>query len=76
MARGKPPKILRPVSKHLSLPEDIVAKVELELYSELEQRVPHGAWAALIEQLLREWCRSRQGPVAAITANPLNQESP
>ncbi len=54
MPRGKPPKVIRPVLKNISLPEDLVARVELELYSELEGRVPHGAWARLVERLLRE----------------------
>lgn len=54
MARGKIAKVIRPVSKKLSVPEDVVARVDLELWSELEGRVPHGAWSELIERLLRE----------------------
>lgn len=49
-----PKRIDRPVSKHLHLPESLVTQVELELYSELEGRVPKGAWQALVERLLRE----------------------
>lgn len=51
----KPKRTLRPVEKSISLPEDLVAKVDLLLYSEFEQRVPHGAWARLVNGLLTDW---------------------
>lgn len=54
MTRGKPPKTIRPVRKNLCLPEDVVARIDLELYSELEQKVPFGAWQKLMERLLRQ----------------------
>lgn len=44
----------RRIAKNISLPEDIVVRMELELYSDVEERVPVGAQARLIEQLLRE----------------------
>lgn len=50
---AKPKKIIRPVMKNVSLPEDLVAEVDLLLYSELEGRVPFGAWSRLVEGLLR-----------------------
>lgn len=50
----RPKKTLRPVYKNISLPEDLVAQVELSLWSELEQRVPFGAWSELVQRLLRE----------------------
>ncbi len=43
-----------PVEKSVSLDAALVAKVELALFSDLEGRVPYGAWSGLIEQLLRE----------------------
>ena len=55
----RPAKIQRPVHKNLSLPEDLVAKVELELYSDVLQRVPMGAWQALITELLTGWLTQR-----------------
>lgn len=55
----KPAKIIRPVHKNLSLPEDLVAKVELELYSDVEQRVPMGAWQRLVSELLTDWLQKR-----------------
>lgn len=48
----RPAKAIRPVSKHLSLREDLVAQVELMLYSEVEDRVPQGAFAEYIEGLI------------------------
>lgn len=53
--RGKPAKVMRPVEKSISLPTDVVALVDLQLYSELEGRVPFGAWSRLVEALLRRW---------------------
>lgn len=43
------------MTKELSLPPDLVARVDLELYSELEGRVPHGAWQKLLIKLLSNW---------------------
>lgn len=60
----RPKKAVPSVTKELSLPRDIVARVDLELYSELEDRVPHGAWQRLLTQLLTEWL----GKVAAAKA--------
>jgi hypothetical protein len=51
---SRPKSIIRPIEKRVNLPEDLVARVELELYSELEQRVPFGAWSQLVQRLLRE----------------------
>jgi hypothetical protein len=48
----KPKKVIRPVNKKIAIPEDVVLRVDLELYSELEGRVPHGAWSELVTKLL------------------------
>jgi hypothetical protein len=48
----KPKRVIRPVEKKISIPEDIVLRIDLELYSGLEQRVPHGAWSKLVTSLL------------------------
>lgn len=42
------------VGKHLKLPAELVLEVELQLFSELEGRVPFGAWQRLITRLLQE----------------------
>lgn len=52
---GRPKKADKPVEKNVSLPSSVVAAVDLELYSEIEGRVPHGGWSRLVESLLREW---------------------
>jgi hypothetical protein len=51
--------LIRPVVKQLSLPEDLCLKVDLELWSEVEGRVPYAAWKGLVEELLREWLKVR-----------------
>lgn len=50
----RPKRTIRPIEKTISLPETLVAQVELALWSELEQKVPFGAWSRLVEQLLRD----------------------
>ena len=50
----RPLKTDRPVEKNLSLPASIVARIDLELYSPLEGRVPFGAWRDLVTRLLQE----------------------
>lgn len=51
---GRPRKSIRPVEKRISIDEDLVVRVELELYSDFEARVPFGAWARYINRLIRE----------------------
>lgn len=48
----RPKKTDRPIEKNISLPQSIVARIELELYSELEGRVPFGAWQKYIVALI------------------------
>ena len=48
----RPRKIIRPVEKRVSLPETLVAKVDLLLFSELEGRVPFGAWQGYLVRLI------------------------
>lgn len=38
------PNIIRPVQTLITLPEDIRARLDLHLYSDLEGRVPHGEY--------------------------------
>lgn len=49
----------RPVRLEITLPESVSAAVELELFSDIEGRVPYGARSKLLEQLLRQWLSSR-----------------
>ena len=50
---GRPRKAVRPIEKTISLPEDLVASVDLELFSQLEGKVPFGAWQRYLERLIR-----------------------
>lgn len=50
---ARPKRVTRSVEKNISLPEDLVLRVDLLLYSELEEKVPFGAWSKLISGLIR-----------------------
>lgn len=54
---GRPARILRTVSKNIALPEDLVSRIELELYSDLEEKIPFGAQQRFFEEVLREHFR-------------------
>lgn len=58
---ARPRKAIRPVEKTVSLPEDLVAKVDLELFSEVEGKVPFGAWQRYLEALIRADLARRAG---------------
>lgn len=70
----RPKKVNRPVEKSISLPETLCAQVDLMLWSELEERVPHGAWARYVRGLLeQDQLRRAQGQHAV--RNLLQQET-
>lgn len=48
----KPQRVDRPQEKSLSLRQSLCAQVDLLLYSEIEEKVPHGAWARYVEGLI------------------------
>lgn len=52
---GRPRKAIRSIEKNICLPEDLVAAVELELWSDLEGKVPFAAWQRLVTGLLIAW---------------------
>lgn len=60
----RPPKAIKPIEKNISLPTDVVARIDLELFSDVQGRVPHGAWSRLVESLLREHIK-KLGPVVS-----------
>jgi len=49
---ARPKLIIRPREKTISLPEPIVEAVDEILFSELESKVPHGAWSRYIMGLI------------------------
>lgn len=50
---GRAKKTDRPIEKNISLPQSIVVRVELELFSVLEGKVPFGAWQKYIVGLIQ-----------------------
>lgn len=46
------PRADRPVEKTVNIPQSICTRVDLLLFSELEGKVPHGAWARYINGLI------------------------
>lgn len=61
ITRGRPPLIQRPVEKTVSLPQPLVTRIDLELFSPLEGRVPHGAWSKFIIRLLETHLNNLDG---------------
>lgn len=51
----KPPNIQRPTKLHLALPEDVRAKLDLFLYSQVEGRIPHGAYQKFLVERIQEY---------------------
>lgn len=49
------PAIDRPIKLQTTLPESLRARLDLHLFSEVEGRVPHGAYQTLIIELLRQY---------------------
>jgi len=47
------PNAIPSVSLNLSLPIDVHTRLSADLYSELEQRVPHGAYSRKFTELIR-----------------------
>lgn len=63
---ARPRKTDRPQEKNISLPQSLVARVELELFSELEGRVPFGAWQKYIVRLIEaDMATAEQHRIAA-----------
>ena len=52
------PNIRRPVPLHINLPEDIRAKLDLYLWSAVENRVPVGAYSKFFCERIREYFSS------------------
>ena len=55
MSRGRPPLIERPTQLCVSLPETERARLDLHLWSEVEGRVPKGAYQSFLVARLREF---------------------
>lgn len=55
----RPKLAIRPVEKNINLPQTICTKVDLILFSEIEGRVPHGAWSKYICHLIEADLKAR-----------------
>lgn len=51
---AKPKNAVPTVEKKIQIPMDLVTRMELELYSELEGKIPYGAQSEFINRLIRE----------------------
>lgn len=49
---SRPRAVIRTIVKNLAIREDLAARMELELFSSAERRVPVGAQAQLVNTLL------------------------
>lgn len=56
------PNILRPVSLHLMLPEDLYAKLAVHLYSSAEGKVPKGSFQKFFCERINEFFNQRSPP--------------
>lgn len=63
---ARPPSILRPVRVHVILPEDLWLRLTTHLFSEAEQRVPHGAYSKFIAERITEYLSQLEPPSATI----------
>jgi len=63
---GRLKKVIRPIEKNISLPETLVAEVELRLYSEVEGRVPHGSWSKYLTELIKKDIKDQQVPATKV----------
>lgn len=64
---GRRPNILRTVSIHTFISEDLRAKLDLHLYSDLEGRVPNGAYRRFLEDRIKEFFERAQLDVSQFT---------
>lgn len=60
-----PLKLDRPVLLHLSLPSSLRARLDLHLVSDLEGRVPKGAYQTFFAERLREFFEEERWEVQA-----------
>lgn len=63
---GRPKKTIPSVRFGCCLPEDLDARLSQHLFSDIEERVPHGAKSTFVEGLIREFFAKLDGEVNAI----------
>lgn len=65
---------MRPVHVHTTLPEDLWAKVHMHLYSDLEGKVPKGAFQSLMIRLLNDFLNQKDTPNATEPRGSVSDE--
>lgn len=61
MSRGRKAQIDRPSRVEIWLPESLHLRLKLELFSELEGKVPHGRMSELGVELFTKWLKEERG---------------
>jgi hypothetical protein len=55
MSRGRPSSVIRPTRLSTFIPEDLRAKLDLHLFSDVEGRIPVGAYSQFLADRVREF---------------------
>ena len=66
MTRGRRPNIEPSVATNLHLPETVRARLDLILFSELEGRVPKGAYQRFFLERLQEFFTTKSADLSAL----------
>lgn len=61
---SRPRRVIRPTSLEVSIPETIRGRLDLFLFSEVEGRVPLGAYSRLVTRLLSEFFEGEELPLS------------
>jgi hypothetical protein len=67
---AKHPNIIPSKQLNVALPLPIFTRLSVELYSELEGRVPHGAYSRFLIDLLQQHFATRQLDLAPFASTP------
>ena len=54
-------KIDKSIRLEVQIPTSVMSKVQLELYSDLEGKIPMGKMSELVSKLLTQWLRQDRG---------------
>ena len=64
----RPKNTVKTVYKNIGLPEDLVVRIEVHLFSELEGKIPFGAQQEFFEALVRDYFTKLDAAQAAVAA--------
>lgn len=59
---GRPKQTTPAVFRNIALPEPLANKLDLHLFSEVEGRVPHGAYKVFFSDLLEQFFEQHRNP--------------